>query len=407
MKRTPPVIDNIPGVAWKPRKNGWEARWQARTDLIAKGWRPRSFGIFVGEDHEFTDPHNILYIQHRANSFQDDMLAWARGGLPIAGAYDGTLGSLARNYSTDPDSPYPKKRFATRRYYDKLISQITKDHGALLVSEIKGRTVKRWHDTWAADGAKVAMGHALIKMLRTLVNFGATILEDEECKRLSATLKEMRFQMARPRSSFLTAEQASKIRAKAHEMGFPSLALAQAFQFDCMLRQKDVIGEWVPVTEPGLSDVISGNDKWLRGIRWEEIDENLVLRHVTSKRQKPVEVPLSMAPMVMEELAILGERPASGPIVVLERFGTPYTAAYFRTLWRKIATECGVPSTVRNMDSRAGAITEATDAGADLEHIRHAATHSDIQMTQRYSRGDAEKTANVLRIRAEHRKKTT
>ena len=57
------------------------------------------------------------------------------------------------------------------------------------------------------------------------------------------------------------------------------------------------------------------------------------------------------------------------------------------------------------MDSRAGAITEATDAAADLESVRHAATHSDIQQTQRYSRGDADKAAKVLRIRAEHRSK--
>jgi hypothetical protein len=56
------------------------------------------------------------------------------------------------------------------------------------------------------------------------------------------------------------------------------------------------------------------------------------------------------------------------------------------------------------MDSRAGGITEASDAGAPLEHIRHAATHSDIQTTQGYSRGAADKTANVLEMRALHRK---
>jgi site-specific recombinase XerD len=55
------------------------------------------------------------------------------------------------------------------------------------------------------------------------------------------------------------------------------------------------------------------------------------------------------------------------------------------------------------MDSRAGAITEATEAGADLEHIKQAATHSDISMTQRYSRGAEEKTAGVMRQRAEYR----
>lgn len=36
----------------------------------------------------------------------------------------------------------------------------------------------------------------------------------------------------------------------------------------------------------------------------------------------------------------------------------------------------------------------------------HAATHSDISMTQRYSRGSAEKVANVMKLRVEHRTKT-
>lgn len=58
------------------------------------------------------------------------------------------------------------------------------------------------------------------------------------------------------------------------------------------------------------------------------------------------------------------------------------------------------------MDSRAGAISEATDAGAELEHVRHAATHSDIAMTQKYSRGSEEKIAEVQRLRVEQRNKT-
>jgi hypothetical protein len=83
-----------------------------------------------------------------------------------------------------------------------------------------------------------------------------------------------------------------------------SMALAQAFQFDGTMRQKDIIGEWVPLDEPGpLSDVISGNEKWVRGIRFEEIDQNLILRHVTSKRDKLLTIDLKQCPMVMKELA--------------------------------------------------------------------------------------------------------
>ncbi len=170
-----------------------------------------------------------------------------------------------------------------------------------------------------------------------------------------------------------------------------------------MLRQKDVIGEWVPINEPGMSDVTTGNSKWFRGLRWEEIDSNMILRHVTSKRQKEVTAELRLAPMVMEELPA---RRASGPVIICEHTGIPWTAHEFRRHWRKLATAVGVPKTVRNMDSRAGAITEATQAGADLDHIKHAATHSDIGMTQRYSRDAAAKTANVMRKRVEYRNKT-
>ena len=52
-------------------------------------------------------------------------------------------------------------------------------------------------------------------------------------------------------------------------------------------------------------------------------------------------------------------------------------------------------------------ISEATDAGASLEHVRHAATHSDISTTQGYSRDGEVKTAEVLKLRVAYRTKKT
>jgi hypothetical protein len=89
-----------------------------------------------------------------------------------------------------------------------------------------------------------------------------------------------------PRNEVLSAEQADAIRAHAHEIGWHSIALAQAFQFELLLRQKDVIGEWVPMSEPGVALETWKGQKWLRGLIWSEIDDNLVLRHVTSKRHR-------------------------------------------------------------------------------------------------------------------------
>jgi site-specific recombinase XerD len=146
--------------------------------------------------------------------------------------------------------------------------------------------------------------------------------------------------------------------------------------------------------------------KWLRGLRWEEIDDNLILRHVTSKRGKEIEIDLHNAPLVMAELERLGTRPASGPVIIHANVGVPYKAMTFRYLWRKLATEAGIPKTVRNMDTRAGAITEALQAGANLEDVRKAATHSDTSMTVRYSRGDQQAVAEVMQLRAKNANKT-
>jgi hypothetical protein len=367
-------------------------------------------------------------IADRCRELQQEMLVWARGGLPEVGPFDGTLRSLMRAYKTDPDSQYRKIRYNSRVHYDALMSLIETEHGDKLLADLKGRTFSRLHEDWTKDG-KVAIAHAKMGMLRTLFSFGATLLEDDDCGRLSGILSKMRFAMPKPRTERLTAAQATAIRAKARELGRPSIALAQAFQFECMLRQKDVSGEWVPIREPGISDVQSDGLKWLRGIRWEEIDQNMTLRHLTSKRQKMIEISLRNAPMVRDELNVIApeciydveiERggkkvvetrwdrsllPVSGPIIVSEWDRLPWTGPEFRRWWRIIAEAAGVPKEVRNMDSRAGAISEATDAGADLEHVRHAATHSNISMTQRYSRGAEDKITVVQIARLEHRNK--
>lgn len=435
---THPTVENAPGLKWLRRKTGWEARWRARLDL--KGFSPKSVPLWKGATlDEVPSEDAARYVADQCHRLQAEMLVWGRGGVPQLVTFGGTLRSLIECYTSDPDSRYRSLRFQTRRSYDANCRRLITDHGDVLLSDIKGRVIKRWHEKWG-EGGKVAMSHALVGMLRTVLTFGATLLEDEDgaeqCSRIKAILHDMKFKMSKPRGEQVTAEQANAIRAMAHEMGLPSIALAQAFQFDCTLRQKDVIGEWIPGGEPGLSDVTSGNDKWMCGLRWSEIDSNMVLRHTTSKKQKDVEINLRLAPMVMEELRNLpgtgmtpgdtrtaqgmqGDRivermpprgtipilPTSGPVIVYERTGVPYEDYQFRDAWRRVAEKAGIPAAVRNMDSRAGAISEAFLANAPADHIRQSATHSNISTTQGYNRIATQATAEVMRIRVEHRNK--
>ncbi|MCA1831197.1 MAG: hypothetical protein LC750_00355 [Actinobacteria bacterium] len=334
-----------------------------------------------------------------------------------------TYAELIDLYTTDPYSKFCKPRakgglyFSTRRNYANKLARIRRDIGTERIVDTDGYKLDDWHSAWLGDDPNdphITMAHGLMALVRTIATYGATMRKSKACRELRGILSGMRFQNSKPRTQRLTFDQVISLRTTARAMGRSSIARAQAFQFDGIFRQGDIIGYWVPLTEPDQSDVVSPRfGKWLAGLRWEEINADLILVHVTSKKQKRVEKDLKLMPMVIEELQAhycdFGEPltrdklPATGPIILDEDTGRPFLTWKFRKLWREIAVKCGVPKDVFQMDTRAGAITEATESGAELEHIKHAAAHSDIAMTQKYARGAAEKDAAVMKKRAEHR----
>lgn len=457
---TKPTFDKSPGLIVRAYgKDQWEVRWQARTDLAKRGFKPSSISLWVGV--EPTEVERAM-ISERCRGHQTEMLVWGRGEPPvIERPFDGYVDSLFNCYLTDPDSTYHTQRYRTRintRNTLKAIARTkwTDDSGTertvarTQISEVSGRIAKRWYKIWTAEG-KISMAHDMVARLRTAFGFGFSILEDKECERLCGVMGQMRFPAAKKkRKAFITADQATAVREMAHRCGRASIALAQSFQFDLMLRQRDVIGERIPISEPGITDIVFPEEglKWLRGLRWEEIDSNLLLTHETSKKEKELTVNLRNAPMIMEELrkctpaalkindtiyaayraaesdegraavreaaeksleliqtitVTRSDFPASGPIIISEETARPYGDHDYRRRWRMLARLADVPDNVKNMHSRAGAITEATDAGADIEKVRHAATHSNITTTQGYSRNAEGKTDEVLRLRAAYR----
>ncbi|HEV3385470.1 MAG TPA: hypothetical protein VG097_11695 [Gemmata sp.] len=315
-----------------------------------------------------------------------------------------TLKDLISSYQTHRLSDFHRLRFHVRKWHVSMLARIDRHYGHFLLKDIRAGEVIGWHADWVGEG-KISMGHALVSQLRTLFGFGLTLLEDEDCVRLCMVLHKRKFPMGQPRDKAITAGQIIAIRNIARDQCRYSIALAQVLQFELILRQKDVIGEYVPLSEPGISGVTTETEKWLRGLRWEEIGENMILKHLTSKKQKFLEIDLKLAPMVIEEFGTSDRTllPASGPIIISESTGYPYRPEDYRRKWHLIADMAGISKDVKNMDSRAGGISEATDAGADIEHVRHAATHSDIAQTQKYSRRSNEKVAIVQAKRLEYR----
>ena len=355
--------------------------------------------------------------------YQAEMLLWANGGAETdpASIFDGTIKSLSRFYQTDKDSPFKTLRYKSRLRYANRLEIIETALGSVRVLSITFRDLKRWYEEFAAR-RMLPRAYDLIVQLKLLFRFGKLALpKSSGCADVCAILEEMEFAGGqRRRKEYLTYVQAKLVCDAAHGRKRPSIALTQAFMIECGLRQKDMIGEWVPLTEPGVTDVFSGPRKWLMGARWEEIDANFVWKHRLSKSVKgqaaimdadagqTEEFDLLAFPLVKAELERIAPLdranfPASGPIIVYEKTGRPWCTSEFRRQWRLCAKSAGIPSDVQNRDSRPGAATEAELAGAPPDTVRRLLGHARGETTEIYRRGNREVRSNIAKLRAEKR----
>jgi hypothetical protein len=262
-----------------------------------------------------------------------------------------TLRQLIECYRTDPDSNFPALQYHVRIKHGRELDRLIREHGGDQLRNIRFRSVVAWYGIWI-DGGKIATGRSLLDRLRELFRFGSNFLEDRECVRLFEGLSELRLESLPPRTVHMTLEQAKAIGKTAHEhFGWGSIAFAQALQYELLLGQKDAIGEWVPKGEPGEACLVVGEKKWLRGLRWSDIDGNMILRHRVGSARRSIKVDLKTAPMVLEEMELSVTRSTSGPVVICDTTGLPWLTAEFRRKWRLVAQKAGVPDNVTNRDS--------------------------------------------------------
>jgi hypothetical protein len=267
--------------------------------------------------------------------------------------FDGTFAGLIQSYRSHEESPYRRLKHAVRVNYDNSLNRLILEIGHERIATWSAESVQHAHDEmWGANG-KIAMGHNMVAKLRLLCTFGSTTLNDDACIRLSAILGNMRFPTPKGRKGgLLTRDQIRAIRVIAREQyGWDSISLAQAFQLEFpKLRMADILGEWVPLSEPGTSEIVKGDEKWLRGLRWSDIDENMVLhRMLTGGRRgqhKEVAYNLKRSAMVIEEINRIPVERRTGPMVVCEYSNLPWSANEFRRKWRMVATKAGVPPSI-------------------------------------------------------------
>lgn len=399
---------NAPGLKSRKRKQGPPALyWCARADLVKVGYQPETVRLPYSLESQ---AHRDL-ITSACMRLQAEMLEWASGHRRDPNRFDGTLLTLSRRYQTDEASPFnTNMKHNTQRTDLSTLRLIEKAFGPRALRALKHDDFRRWYNEAKkpkepGGPERVRRAYGIIKKLRELFSYGI-MAGLPECQRLHTILAQARFSQPARRRIAMQLGHVEAFVSKAIEMGRLSLGLATAIQFETALRQRDVIGEWVPIPEggEGTGIVINGR-RWQNGLTWADLAADLVVRKATTKTGAIAAHDLKLHSTVLTLLDLVPADRRVGPLIINEATGKPYAEWVFTREWRVVAKAAGIPDEVRNMDARAGALTEADDAGAELDFIRATAAHAQASTTLRYLRGGVGKSRTVANLRAAHRAK--
>lgn len=394
-----------PGLKWMKRVNGHVPVWVADERDVAAGYQPKTVNLsFLGEDRDL--------IIAKCNALQTDMLLFRAGHRTQKMEFDGTIRSLLYLYQRHEESPYHQLKPGSLRPYNHYLGRLEHHIGVRRVDGIDGIDIRRWHKQWSSDGKHLAAAAMVRAVLEAAVSFGV-MMRLKGCSDLLETIQAARRKLPqpRPRKAVATAEQVQAARTAAHANGRPSSALAYALAFETTLRLWDVIGQWWPINMGGMSDVLDPDHatKWF-GLRWEDIDDDLVLRYQPSKTEDgsgaEIIYSLTLAPMVMEELAHWPEEKRTGPVIVSEETGLPYRPRIFSQRWTVDRKAANLPNNLWARDLRASGITEGRAGEASTDDAAKVAGHASKATTAKiYDRAVMEAADRFAQARIKSRER--
>jgi hypothetical protein len=137
------------------------------------------------------------------------------------------------------------------------------------------------------------------------------------CERLLKAMSKMRFAKNPPRGITITYEQAKAITREALEAGDVSTAVVQALQYECFLRQIDIVGKWRVeptsyVLKPG--EIRRGKKVWHGMTLGMILNDEKLLRVRTSKTAQFVAHAVEKCELVMMCLEKLDLVDADQPV---------------------------------------------------------------------------------------------
>ncbi len=392
------------------RHQGKRRIWRASKAAVKQGYPLKSVNL----TNLAEDP---VQLRKRCERLQAEMRSWMQGRKSnIDPQFDGTFRSLFDLYQTDPESKYQRLKRSSRDPYDVYLRMMRAEIGERLIDACDGRDAERWFKAWSAPEKgstrrQLAKAVMAIAVMKAALRFGVKARKPG-CAAFREALFAMDVERPASRKFALDADVIAKARAAAHELGHPGAALCYAIQFEGAVRQWDVRGQWLPISDPQPSAIISrtGRQKWI-GPTWANIDQHQVLRFTPTKTEEttdlPVAIDLTVCPMVMEELIRIAPEARSGPLITDPKTGLPYRKDDFLEVWREVRKKIGLPKTIWNRDLRKSGSTEARAAGAPLDDLRKVMGHgasSDVT-GQIYDLATIEAHRRIAAARVASRKK--
>ncbi|ESZ15611.1 integrase [Mesorhizobium sp. M0761] len=394
-----------PGLKWIKRAGGRVPHWIADENDVKNGYIPKTVNLYYLADQP-------EMLKAKCDALQAEMLLWRTGYRADPLKFDGAIKSLLTIYETHKRSPYRKLKPGSLRPYNHYLKNLKAHVGSVRLDETTGVDLIDWHDVWSENGRYLAAASTARAVLFAAVSFGI-MMRLPGCSELAVVMRETAKKLPhpKPRKQSATANQIIAARAAAHQAGRPSSALAYALCFETVLRLWDVIGQWWPMDMGGISEVLDADRdlKWF-GLRWEDIDADMVLRYTPSKTADSTGISISYslkkAPMVMEELQHWPIEKRKGPIIVAEENGLPWRAKIFAQRWSVDRKVAGLPVALWARDLRASGITEGRASDASLDDASKVAGHSATSTTKQYDRAVLEAADRFADARVKRREQS-
>jgi hypothetical protein len=160
-------------------------------------------------------------------------------------------------------------KFTTQKFYATCLRRIEATVGNRLIRNLTKADSKKWYKEWrkpevtiGKDGKpivgkeRIDRAHDTISMVRTVIYFMNSI-GNEECASVARRLEKIKFEKGAARDGELTYQHVSAFIRTAFELSqkgvIPhkralTMSIGVAAQFELMLRQMDIIGEWAPIS---------------------------------------------------------------------------------------------------------------------------------------------------------------